>query len=111
MAYEPDEQMDLRYAPQSRPSTSDIAERTLTDVTDLVVRAADILDGLSGRINFPPADLQKILNWFTTYGRLYANVTVSHETQTDERPRSRRCGCGSDKIRNVDVCVVCERWQ
>lgn len=104
MQYEPDEQMDLRHTPR-RPSTSDTADRTLTAMADLMVRAADIFVGLSRRINLPPADFQKILNWSVTYDRLTNDIAAPHET------RSRRCECGSDLLRNVDVCMSCERWQ
>lgn len=52
---------------------------------ELLNDAAAIFTDLAERINLPPIDVRKILNWMTEFERLADNVTVPHETQEDPR--------------------------
>lgn len=87
------------------------ANARVAELRALVDTAAQIFEVLSRRINLPPADFQRVLNWSGSYDRLCAKEIVPREPSDDGPPRPRRCECGSDLIRNVDVCMSCERWQ
>lgn len=52
---------------------------------ELLNDAAAIFTDLAERINLPPIDVRKVLNWMTEFERLAGNVTVPHETQEDPR--------------------------